>query len=101
MVLVTEPTPFGFHDLKLAVDVLRVLKVPHGVVINRASLPHREVRSFCTSKGIPILAEIPDDRRVAEAYSRGQMACDALAEYESVFVDLLDAVESQVLARAA
>jgi MinD superfamily P-loop ATPase len=101
VVLVTEPTPFGFHDLKLAVDVLRVLKVPHGVVINRASLPHTEVRSFCKSKGIPILAEIPDDRRVAEAYSRGQMACDALAEYEPVFVDLLDAVEDQVTARAA
>jgi MinD superfamily P-loop ATPase len=101
VVLVTEPTPFGFHDLKLAVDVLRVLKLPHGVVVNRATLSHTEVRSFCACQGIPILAEIPDDRRVAEAYSRGQMVCEALPEYESVFVDLLDAVEGQVGARAA
>jgi MinD superfamily P-loop ATPase len=101
VILVTEPTPFGLHDLKIAVDVVRKLQLPHGVVVNRASLSNPEVRSFCTSKGIPILAEIPDDRRVAEAYSRGQMACEALPEYESVFVDLLDAVEEQHASRAA
>jgi MinD superfamily P-loop ATPase len=93
VVLVTEPTPFGLHDLKIAVDVVRKLKLAHGVVVNRAGLSHTEVRSFCAPKGIPILAEIPDDRRVAEAYSRGQLACKALPEYESVFIDLLETVE--------
>ena len=89
VVLVTEPTPFGFHDLKLAVEMLRVLKLPFGVVINRAGLDGRETRAYCSTRRIPILQEIPDDRRLAEAYSRGVMACDALPEYESMFAELL------------
>jgi MinD superfamily P-loop ATPase len=92
VILVTEPTPFGFHDLKLAVEMLRVLKLPFGVVINRAGLDGNETRAYCSTGRIPILREIPDDRRIAEAYSRGMMACDALPEYESMFVELLKSV---------
>jgi MinD superfamily P-loop ATPase len=91
-ILVTEPTPFGFHDLKLAVEMIEGLKVPCGVVINRAALGDGELRSFCRARGIPILAEIPDDRRLAEAYSRGRMVCEALPEYQSTFARLLEAV---------
>jgi MinD superfamily P-loop ATPase len=89
VILVTEPTPFGFHDLKLAAEMLRVLKLPFGVVINRAGLDGKETRAYCSARRIPILREIPDDRRIAEAYSRGIMACDALPEYESTFAELL------------
>ena len=89
VILVTEPTPFGFHDLKLAVEMVRVLKLPFGVVINRAGLDGRETRLYCTGQRITILQEIPDDRKLAEAYSRGVMACEALPEYESVFIGLL------------
>ncbi len=96
VILVTEPTPFGFHDLKLAVETVQALKLPLGVVINRASLGGREIHTYCTARRIPILAEIPDDRRLAEAYSRGEMACDALPEYQSVFTGLLEAIAYRV-----
>ena len=92
VVLVTEPTPFGLHDLKLAVKMVRVLKLPLGVVINRAGFNGTDVRSYCTAQRIPILQEIPDDRELAEAYSRGVMACEALPKYEAMFAGLLKSV---------
>lgn len=94
VVLVTEPTPFGFHDLQLAVEMVRVLRLPLGVVINRTRLNGTDVRSYCTARRIPILQEIPDDRKLAEAYSRGVMACEALPEYQAVFAGLLKSVRA-------
>ncbi|MEA1950303.1 MAG: ATP-binding protein [Planctomycetota bacterium] len=92
IMLVTEPTPFGLHDLKLAVDMVRVLKRPFGVVINRAMTGGTDVRSYCESRRIQILEEIPDDRKLAEAYSRGEMAAQALDEYEAMFAELLKSI---------
>jgi len=97
VVLVTEPTPFGLHDLKLTVEVMHVLKVPCGVVVNRSNLARGEIHSYCRLRGIPILGEIPDDRRIAEEYSRGRMVCDALPEYQTTFEGLLDAIEQQAV----
>jgi len=77
-ILVTEPTPFGLNDLRLAVAMLRQLGVRHGVAINRADSGDARVRDYCAAERIPILLELPDDRHVAEAYSRGQMAVHAL-----------------------
>jgi len=70
-ILVTEPTPFGLHDLKIIVEVLDEMEIPHGVVINRAGIGDRKVYEYCKGKGIPILLEIPYQRRIAELYSRG------------------------------
>jgi MinD superfamily P-loop ATPase len=70
-VLVTEPTPFGLHDLSIAVAVLRKMAVPFGVIVNRAGVGDRKVYDFCQKENIPILLEIPYDRRIAELYSRG------------------------------
>lgn len=89
VLLVTEPTPFGLNDLKLAVEMVRALKLPFGVVINRAGLGDRETQEYCRRQGIEILAEIPDDRRVAEVYSRGFLACEAVPEFRTVMQDLL------------
>ncbi len=89
VVLVTEPTPFGLNDLKLACDMVRELAIPFGVVINRVGAGDDRVHSFCRDSGIPILMEIPDDRRIAEAYSRGELMVDALPEYRSVFERLI------------
>jgi MinD superfamily P-loop ATPase len=69
--LVTEPTPFGLHDLQLAVGMARELQVPCGVVVNRVGLGDQQVAAYCASEGIPILLEIPFDRRYAECYARG------------------------------
>lgn len=100
VLLVTEPTPFGLNDLKLAVEMVRVLDLPFGVVINRADLGDHETRNYCSSQNIENLAELPDDRRVAEAYSRGEMICEAIPEYRKLYNDLLNRVEGGITANA-
>ena len=92
VVLVTEPTPFGLHDLKLAVEMVRALKLPLGVVINRADVGNGEVGQYCEQARIPVLGEIPDDRTVAEAYSRGELACRAVPGYQGRFERLLEKI---------
>lgn len=92
VLLVTEPTPFGLHDLKLAVDTVRELQLPFGVVVNRMGIGDERVHRYCTDEGIPILLDIPDDRRIAEAYSRGQLIVEALPEYRKHFEQLWQAI---------
>ena len=89
VLLVTEPTPFGLNDLKLAVEMVRAMDLPFGLVINRADLGDGETRAYCLDQDVEILAEIPDDRRIAEAYCRGEVICDALPEYRPAFDELL------------
>ena len=78
VVLVTEPTPFGLYDLWLAVEMVRALRLPMGVVINRADIGNGKVREYCIGNNLPVLAEIPDERAVAEAYSRGQLIAETV-----------------------
>ena len=94
--LVTEPTPFGLNDLQLAVEVVRQLGLPLGVIINRSGIGNGRVRDYCWDQGLEILAEIPDDRRVAEAYSRGVMACEAIPEMKEIFLSLLAGIREKV-----
>ena len=89
VVLVTEPTPFGLNDLKLAVEMVRALKLPFGVAVNRAGSGETETHDYCRRQGIEILAELADDRRVAEAYSRGAVACEAVAGFSAALEQLL------------
>ncbi|OPY13873.1 MAG: antiporter inner membrane protein [Syntrophus sp. PtaB.Bin138] len=89
VVLVTEPTPFGLHDLGLAIEMIREIAVPFGVVVNRMGAGDDRVHRFCRDEGVPILLEIPDDRRIAEAYSRGELMVDALPYYASHFATLM------------
>jgi MinD superfamily P-loop ATPase len=89
ILLVTEPTPFGFHDFRLAHAAFAPLGKPMAVVINRAGLGDRSVQEFCRSQQLPILAEIPFDRRLAEAYSKGQVLADALPNMRTVFEELM------------
>ena len=96
VILVTEPTPFGLNDLILAVETLRKLEAPFGVVINRCDIGDDRVRDYCTEEGIGILAEIPDDRRAAEAYSRGELMAQAVPELGNVFRGLMRRVRQQV-----
>ncbi|MBN1586649.1 MAG: ATP-binding protein [Candidatus Omnitrophica bacterium] len=92
VLLVTEPTPFGLHDLKLAVEMVRALELPFGVVLNRADIGDERVRSYCRAGQIEILAEIPEDREIAGAYSRGEILCRSIPKYKSLFVGLWNAV---------
>ena len=95
VVLVTEPTPFGLHDLSLAVEMVRELGLPLGVVVNRMGIGDDRVHRFCDREGIPVLLEIPDDRRIAEAYSRGLVIVDALPEYRGHFEKLLRGIKER------
>lgn len=90
VVLVTEPTPFGLHDLRLAVDMVRALGISFGVVVNRVGIGDARVHAFCREENVPVLLEIPDDRRIAEAYSEGKLIVETLPEYRGLFESLLE-----------
>ena len=87
-------TPFGLHDLKLAVEMARALGLKFGVVVNRADAGDREVWDYCRRQRIAILAEIPDDRAVAEAYSRGEMAAESVPHVAERIRGLLETIQS-------
>ncbi len=87
-VLVTEPTPFGLHDLEIAVETVCQLHLDFGVVINREGIGDTRLEEYCGRRQIPVLLKIPDDRRVAEAYSRGLLILDAVPEFKLLFEHL-------------
>jgi len=92
VILVTEPTPFGFNDLKLAVEMVRILQIPFGVVINRSTIGDKEVQNYCQKENIPILLEIPNDRAIAEVYSNGNLIVESLPHYRKDFESLLEKI---------
>ncbi len=93
VLLVTEPTPFGLHDLKLAIGAVRILGIPCGLVINRSDIGDDRVKAYAKEENIPVLMEIPFDRRIAEAYSRGDMVVDVLPEWKEKFVKLYQDID--------
>ncbi len=88
ILLVTEPTPFGLYDLKLAVGAVNILKIPCGLVINRSDIGDDQVNAYAEAEGLPILMEIPFDRKIAEAYSRGELLVETMPEWKGKFLDL-------------
>ena len=92
VLLVTEPTPFGLNDLKLAVELMRDMHLPFAVVINRDGIGNDETQVYCDAEGIDIIARLPDDRRIAQAYSSGRMIVDAVSEYADHFTQLATAI---------
>ncbi len=96
VLLVTEPTPFGLNDLRLAVETVRTLGLPLAVVVNRVGNGDRRVHDYCDAEKIEILAEIPDDRRAAEASARGLLLVEHLPEFREAFSTLANTIESAV-----
>jgi len=94
--LVTEPTPFGLHDLKLAVELLKKLEIKHGVLINRAGIGDDKVKDYCEKEGVPIMAQIPYDREVSVLYSRGIPMWTSGEHYRKIFRKLWESIESKV-----
>ncbi|MBW2515188.1 MAG: (4Fe-4S)-binding protein, partial [Deltaproteobacteria bacterium] len=92
VLLVTEPTPFGLYDLKLAVGAVQILDIPMGLVINRSDLGDDRVREYAHREKFPILLEIPFDRQIAEAYSRGEMLVDVMPQWKDRFLALYDSI---------
>lgn len=88
VVLVTEPTPFGLHDLSMTVDVVDKLGVPYGVIINRAGIGDGDTEKYLEEKGIPVLMEIPFDRTIAEHYSQGIPFVQKMEHYRKQFQEV-------------
>jgi MinD superfamily P-loop ATPase len=98
VLLVTEPTPFGLHDLKQVVGITRELGIPAGVVVNRDGIGDNAVEAYCAEAGIPILLRIPMERRFAEAIASGRTLVDAAPEYRPAFQSLLQDITARVAA---
>jgi len=100
VLMVTEPTPFGLHDLKLAVEAVRLLDIPCGLVVNRADIGDNKVFDYAEREGLPILLTIPFDRRIARAYSQGKNIVEEFPEYRERFVALYRDIEAIIEAKA-
>ena len=93
-IIVVEPSPFGLSDMKLVVQLLRDMKIPFGVVINKFDEDKNIVKKYCDDEKIEIIGTIPFDRKIAEAYSKGEIIADALSEYRENFETILKRVKS-------
>lgn len=93
VILVTEPTPFGLHDLKLAAETVKKLDIPHGVVINRYGIGNAGVEEYCEEEDIPIIATIPNSRKVAELYSNGDLLYKEIEEVKQAMENIYQTIE--------
>jgi MinD superfamily P-loop ATPase len=98
LLLVTEPTPFGLHDLRLAVQVAEALSIPLGVIINRDNGAYPPLEQFCANRRLPVLERIPFERRIAEGVAQGKTLLEIHPEYrprlQQVFACITSALES-------
>lgn len=97
VLLVTEPTPFGLNDLKLAVEMAKRLELKFAVAINRSDVGDDAVAKYCRRQNIPIFLEILNDQKIAKAYSRGEMVVDILPGYKKQFLNLFEKIEDSIL----
>ena len=100
VLLVTEPTPFGLYDLKLAVGAVKMLGIPHGLIINRSDIGDNRVKDYADRENIPILMEIPFDKNIAKAYSKGIPMVDAIPVWKDRFLELYAKVKGLLNERA-
>lgn len=98
VLLVTEPTPFGLHDLKLAVGAVRILNIACGLIINCSDMGDDRVNAYAEKENLPILMEIPFDRQIAQAYSRGQMLVNVFPQWKKRFQQLYTQINEIVAA---
>jgi MinD superfamily P-loop ATPase len=96
-ILVTEPTPFGLHDLKLAVDVVRHLNIPFGVIINRDGVGDKNVQIYCRKEKIPILLKIPQSEKIAKLYSSGKPFVKEMRDWPKKFTDLITTIQRETV----
>lgn len=96
VILVTEPTPFGLHDLRIAVEALKPLQTPMGVVINRSDMGDDKVLDYCRTENIPVLLEIPHMREIAEGYARGDLIVEAAPALERDLRNVIDVIAETV-----
>jgi len=93
LLLVTEPTPFGLHDLRLAAQVAGELGIPAGVIINRVNGPYPDMDEFCANQHLPVLLSIPFERAIAEGVAQGKTLVDIHPEYAAVFRTMIQQIK--------
>ncbi|CAB1082622.1 MinD superfamily P-loop ATPase containing an inserted ferredoxin domain [Olavius algarvensis Delta 1 endosymbiont] len=93
VLMVTEPTPFGLHDLKLVAAAVKLLGIPCGLVINRSDVGNDDVKRYARAEKLPVLMEIPFDRGIAETYSRGQLVIEIMPEFKKKFLALRSQID--------
>ena len=97
VLLVTEPTPFGLHDLKLAVQLTRELDIPAGVIVNRDGVGNTQVDEFCQEVGLPILMRIPLERKIGEGIAQGKLLVEISPKYQELFHQLYSQITQQTM----
>jgi MinD superfamily P-loop ATPase len=95
-ILVTEPTPFGLHDLEMAAKAVAQMGIPAGVIINRAYVGGENVHAFCQKHGLPVLLEIPNMRKIAEGYASGQDLIEIMPGLKQAFEEVLKEVAGRI-----
>jgi len=95
-ILVTEPTPFGLHDLKLAVEVVRHLHIPFGIVINRDGIGDDRVELYCKNENIPVILKIPERKKIAHLYSKGIALVNESHEWHEMFGMVFSQIQEEV-----
>ena len=95
-ILVTEPTPFGLHDLKLAIEVVRHLNIPFGVIINRDGIGDKEVEFYCQNEKIPVIMKIPESKKTARLYSKGIALVSEDHEWYEKFGSVFNRIQEEV-----
>ena len=99
LLLVTEPTAFGHHDLRLGLELGRSLRLPMAVVVNRVGTGSAEIEALCAEFDVPIVGRIPFDREIAETYARGGLAAFELPELEQALGGVVDALRERARAK--
>lgn len=95
VLLVTEPTPFGLHDLKLAVETMQKLNKDFAVIINRDGIGNNDVQDYCKQEKIEVIANIPFIKKAAEAYARGELMIHQVEEIKNAFEDIYRFIEQK------
>ncbi len=99
--LVTEPTPFGLNDLILAIETVRQLDIPCGIVLNRAGVGDGKTEEYCRKENIPILLTIPLDTNIASFYSQGVPLVEGMPDYKNSFIELYEKIGETVNERSS
>ena len=94
--LVTESTPFGLYDLNIALKVLEKMNIPHGVLVNKSGMGDIKVYEYLEKRNIPLLMEIPLDRKIAELYSRGEILAEKMPEWKAKFAGMVREIEAMI-----
>lgn len=93
VIIVTEPTPFGLHDLKAVVEIAKGMNIPSGIIINKAGKEYEPLNDYIEYEELPVLGKIPEDRKIASTYSSGRLILKSIPSYRGKFIQIVKNLE--------